>query len=502
MSFDHPPQAIHATIPAAQKTATESVTLNLMTFNIWRGGEEVNFEMIKEAILKANADIVAIQESEGNLVKLAELLGWPYINTRTQILSKYPLFDPENSSSGIAVKEEGGFTHPYIYVEVFPGKIIAVSNVHLNSEMDGAEAVRDGAQAKEILANENKLRVSQLQPIFQTLSALEKQGIPVFLMGDFNAPSHQDWTAQVAKIRKQVKFPLEWPESKALVDAGFTDSYRDIHVDPVTNPGFTWTAGCPNPRISPNETINRIDYIWRKGKSKTLDSFTVGEAGTHMCNGEHINKDVKHSVTPWPSDHRAVVSSFTVEPAEAPAMVTLNQRLFRSGDTLRLKFILPRNDLKLAILPVNGTIPKDVVLSRQLGNGFDRTTFSFSTQELVPGQYQAVLLTPNNQELSKTSFWVIAKEDRPILTTSKKVFQENEPIAIEWKNAPGNKWDWIALYKADSNDLEDFLTNFYINAGVEGKITLNDRLPKGDYKLRLLINESSIELVSTTFSIQ
>jgi endonuclease/exonuclease/phosphatase family metal-dependent hydrolase len=520
MSFHYPPYhnppAIHAAKQAAtSKTITTSdssqntpsIILNLMTFNIWRGGDEVNLSMVKDAILKANADIIAIQESDSNLIRLAELLGWSHINTRTQILSKYPLFDPENSGLGIAVKGEGSFSFPYTYVEVLPGRIIAIANVHLISESDGAEAVRDGMSADEVIANEKKLRVSQLQPVFQALSGLEEKGIPVFLMGDFNSPSHQDWTIQAAKIRKQVKFPLEWPESKALTELGFSDSYREVYPDPVANPGFTWTAGYPFPRIGSNETINRIDYIWRKGRSETLNSFIVGEAGIHMFNGEHINKDVKYTVTPWPSDHRAVVSNFRIKPALAPLMMTINKRLVTSGEILRLQFILNREDLTLAVLPANETTQKEFIFSKYLGKDFDRTTFVLGTQKLIPGAYKAILVDSNNRELNKVPFWVIAKGELPALTVSQKSFKEKEPITVRWKNAPGNKWDWIAIYKAGQSDVENYLTYLYINASIEGELVFDDQvlenpLEKGEYELRLLSNDSFIELANTTFSVK
>ena len=60
--------------------------------------------------------------------------------------------------------------------------------------------------------------------------------MPVFLTGDMNSPSYLDWTA-VAAVRPQVAYPLVWPVSKALADAGFRDSYRDAYPDPVARPG-------------------------------------------------------------------------------------------------------------------------------------------------------------------------------------------------------------------------------------------------------------------------
>ena len=103
--------------------------------------------------------------------------------------------------------------------------------------------------------------------------------MPVFLTGDMNSPSYLDWTPAVAAVRPQVAFPLVWPVSKALADAGFRDSYRDAHPDPVARPGLTWTPGTPPPRIRPTETLDRIDWVMASGPSTTVASRLVGEVG-------------------------------------------------------------------------------------------------------------------------------------------------------------------------------------------------------------------------------
>ena len=59
----------------------------------------------------------------------------------------------------------------------------------------------------------------------------------MFLVGDFNSPSHLDWTEATMKVRPAIKFPVEWPASKLLADSGFTDSYRAAHPDPVKESG-------------------------------------------------------------------------------------------------------------------------------------------------------------------------------------------------------------------------------------------------------------------------
>ena len=54
----------------------EEIELRVMTFNIEWGGANISFDNVVEAIRLSDADIVGIQEAEGNLPRLAAELGW------------------------------------------------------------------------------------------------------------------------------------------------------------------------------------------------------------------------------------------------------------------------------------------------------------------------------------------------------------------------------------------------------------------------------------------
>src|SRR3989304_3257154 len=84
------------------------------------------------------------------------------------------------------------------------------------------------------------------------------------MTGDFNPPSHLDWTVEVAAVRPDVViYPVEWPVSKVLADAGLRDSYREAYPDPVAKPGFTWTPG--SLEEIPDEVHDRIDWALAAG---------------------------------------------------------------------------------------------------------------------------------------------------------------------------------------------------------------------------------------------
>ena len=81
-----------ALAPAAF-TQPAPLELRVMTLNIWYGGEQVNFASVAEVIRAAQADVVGIQEPDGNLYRLADAVGFAHVDPRRNLISRYPLFD-------------------------------------------------------------------------------------------------------------------------------------------------------------------------------------------------------------------------------------------------------------------------------------------------------------------------------------------------------------------------------------------------------------------------
>jgi exonuclease III len=94
---------------------------------------------------------------------------------------------------------------------------------------------------------------------------------------------------------------VEYPNSLALTKAGFTDSYRMVYPDEMKNPGFTWSPIYK--ADDPKTHHDRIDFVYFKGNGlKVTDAKIIGEGKE--------NADIL--VSPYPSDHRAVVATFTL----------------------------------------------------------------------------------------------------------------------------------------------------------------------------------------------
>ena len=167
------------------------------------------------------------------------------------------------------------------------------------------------------------------------------------MTGDFNTPSHLDWTPAADAVREDIRYPVAWPVTRALAAAGFQDAYRAVHPDPVANPGITWTFGYPFPRVRANEVVDRIDLIQASGGVQVLDAGIAGPAGT---------PDVTVPVDPYPSDHRGVVAGVRLVPAAPPSFASVLDRRVERGDPIPVRYAAPRGGGRehLAIVRAGG----------------------------------------------------------------------------------------------------------------------------------------------------
>ena len=190
---------IVSTAPAARSGPTNAVagsapevSLKVMTFNIEYGGTVIDFDKVVEAVVKANADVVGLNEAYSRAKLVAAQAGYPYVSTRLDLISKYPILDPPGANGR------------YQFVQVSPGQVIAITNVHLSSEPYGPRRVMDGWSRKRVLRNERQTRLPEIKPFVQALEPVAAAGIPSFIIGDFNAPTHYDWTPRMVGQRPQI----------------------------------------------------------------------------------------------------------------------------------------------------------------------------------------------------------------------------------------------------------------------------------------------------------
>jgi endonuclease/exonuclease/phosphatase family metal-dependent hydrolase len=262
---------------------------SVMSFNVLF--KNFDLEATTSVLEQANADIIGLQEVQPfALSYLAKQMGYQMVHlpdnpaalhaNDTGILTRFPVVE----------------WLPFgVVVELSRGRYLGVLNVHLPPFPYEPFGIRDRKfkTPEEVIASSESHRLPVLEEVLHTVRALQNRSIPVCLLGDFNEPSHLDWTPRAASVGQHFGWSVPFPVSVRLQEAGFVDTYRCHFPDELAFPGHTWSPE------SSEEGADRIDYIYlRGGAVEPVHSEVLGpddfpamkEAGR------------------FPSDHEAVVT--------------------------------------------------------------------------------------------------------------------------------------------------------------------------------------------------
>jgi exodeoxyribonuclease III len=280
-------------------------TIRVMTFNLWHGGDagKQPLEQSARVIEAARADIVGLQETHGlerdgvrpdHGARLAAMLGWHYQDqgSRVGILSRWPIVGELGGAAGVVVRLPSGRT-------------VHVYNVHLaHAPYQPYQLLRIPYEkapfletAAEAVAAARAARGAQVEATLDDIRTSLAGGEVVILTGDFNEPSHMDWTPRAASAGI-VPIAVPYPATRAIEEAGLRDAFRTMSPDEVMHPGWTWT---PTTRPDdPKDRHDRIDMVFVGGARAAVEGCEI--VGERADTADIV-------VDPWPSDHRAVVAT-------------------------------------------------------------------------------------------------------------------------------------------------------------------------------------------------
>ncbi len=96
---------------------------------------------------------------------------------------------------------------------------------------------------------------------------------------------------------------------------------------------------------------------------------------------------------------------------------------------------------------------------------------------------------------------------RPRISAVQGSFAAGEPIRLRWRNAPGNKLDWVGIYRAGPLDVYDYLGFSYLGARPHGRLSfapgdLYAKLKPGRYVAGLFLDDGYSLLARTTFRVR
>jgi len=317
--------------------------LTFLTFNVWQEGTSVpnGLEKIKNVIMATQPDVVCFTEvrnynDEDWTTKIANALQDSglnyykgYAGGDVSFISKYPL---EQGKQLFSNTDKGTIATFDLLVNDLR---IVIAGAHLDytyyacylprgyngGDPDWKMRTSDGLNPEPLthldsIRNYN-FKSTRDEAIAAFIKTANTENDPIILMGDFNEPSHLDWTERTKTLFDHNGVIMPWTTTKSLSDNGFKDSYRTFYPDEVTHPGFTWPSYV-HEKASTSWTPkaderDRLDYIFFKGDQVTVkDVSLVGPRGSYVRNkidSLHTENEIFMAQSLlWPSDHKAVLA--------------------------------------------------------------------------------------------------------------------------------------------------------------------------------------------------
>lgn len=316
----------------------------VLQWNIWQEGTVVEngYDAIVNEIVRLKPDFVTFSEVRNynhtrfcdrivqSLAERGETY-YSFFSDDSGLLSRYAITD---STTVSPLKDDHGSV--YRMVSNIHGHEIAVYTCHLDYLSDAYYDVRgyDGSTWKERPIPESVREVLEINDASQRddeirlfVEAARKDiaaGRIVMIGGDFNEPSHLDWTRETKDLFDHNGFIVPWTVTLILDNNGFIDTYRSFYPSVLDYPGFTFPSD--NPLIPVNKLTwapksderDRIDYIFYypyKGL-KIKDAVLFGPEES-ICKAKRVKEQSKDRfIKPldvWPTDHKGILITFGLD---------------------------------------------------------------------------------------------------------------------------------------------------------------------------------------------
>ncbi|MEN7549547.1 endonuclease/exonuclease/phosphatase family protein [Rapidithrix thailandica] len=326
-------------------SCTQPVQFKVLQFNIWQEGTVVKdgYEAIVEEIIRTDADFITLSEVRNykdtrfcdRIVQSLKEKGkiyYSFYSYDSGILSKYPI---EDSVTVFPEKDDHGSI--YKAVADMNGQKVAVYTAHLDyrncalylprgysgTTWDKLDSVVTDLDT--ILADNMASQRDDAIRLFVKDAQQEiERGSIVLLGGDFNEPSHLDWTEATKDLFDHQGLVIPWTVTSLLEEGGYVDAYRELYPNPVSHPGFTFPADCPHVDIkklawSPDaDDRDRIDFVFYQPFAglKLKDMQILGPKGSVVYGKREEEQTQDPFLLPlnvWPTDHKALLATFELQ---------------------------------------------------------------------------------------------------------------------------------------------------------------------------------------------
>jgi len=301
-------------------------TLRVLVWNVLHGGNDVDRgpEKALAVIRSVSPDIVLLQESydiDGDRPKLGAWLAgalsegpsggleWKQHQAQSTHLCVLTPLDIEATFFHHEWHGVGARLRDAV------GRELLVWSIWIDWRSFITYTLRDTPEIsdEDLLAGE-RVGSSRQQQADAIIAHLRDSGqldadIPLLVGGDWNCPSHLDWTVDTARVYKRRR-ALALPVSTAMQRAGFMDTFRMVYPNPVQRPGITWsplhrTTGGPDARVE--QAFERIDRLYLKNPASPTDGWVLRPVSGHVLPVVWEDESVAQVDRLFPSDHGAVV---------------------------------------------------------------------------------------------------------------------------------------------------------------------------------------------------
>ena len=319
-----------ATIAPAKMSSADN-SLRVLVWNVWQAGNNVDQgpEKILAIINEVKPDIVLLQESydiNGERPRIGEWLAgqlkWQQHQGESTHLCVLTPLDIETTFFHHAWHGVGA------KIRDSKGRAFLAWSIWIDYRAYITYALRENpAITDEELLDLERVgsnRLNQATAIIEHLRESDQleAGIPLLVGGDWNCPSHLDWTVDTTRVYKRRR-ALPLPVSLAMSSAGFTDTFRMLHPNPVQHPGFTWSPmfrfkGEGEEQV--DQCFDRIDRLYLKNPTTPKDGLILQPTSTHVLPLVWEDENMATIDRGFPSDHGAVV----IDLVWTPPLDTLN----------------------------------------------------------------------------------------------------------------------------------------------------------------------------------
>jgi len=316
----------------------------VLQWNIWQEGTRVpgGYDAIVKEIARLKPDFVTFSEVRNYhntrfCDRITESLKqegetyYSFFSDDTGLLSRYPITD---SVTVFPLGDDHGSI--YKLVAQLDGQRMAIYTSHLDYLDDAYYNVRgyDGSSWKKIpvptsvaevlVRNDKSQRDDAIRNFIADGKKETEKGSIVIIGGDFNEPSHQDWTRETKDLYDHNGLIIPWTVTLLLDNAGYMDAYRTKYPNVLTHPGFTFPASNPQVEVSkltwtPDaDERERIDYIWYypHPRLKMKDAVIFGPKKS-ICKSQRVDDGTKdvfiEPLGVWPTDHKGLLVTFELK---------------------------------------------------------------------------------------------------------------------------------------------------------------------------------------------